>query len=86
MNVVKQSPLAYVPLDATWSHWAIYGDGDLLDVIPERDAERAERFIEKNREIFASIRIHRARENIVGEFEIQQTRCHTVQGVKEVEG
>jgi len=78
----RTSHWKYLPLNEKWSHWAIYGDDELLDVIPDIHAVRAERFIEKNREIFHRIRIFRARLVSENEFEIQRKRGHVLPGLK----
>ena len=68
--------LASVPsLDREWSHWAIYGDHELLDIVPEVEEVRARRLVERNRDLFEQVWVHRARQ--VGpedEFEIQEGR------------
>jgi hypothetical protein len=73
---MKRRPLRPLPsLDRDWSHWAIFGDDQRLDVVPESEIVHALRVIESNRDRYEAIFVYRARPlGTLKEFEIQEGR------------
>ena len=73
---MKRQPLRPLPsLDRDWSHWAIFGDEQRLEVVPESEVARALRVIESNRDQYEAIFVYRARlSGTPEEFEIQEGR------------
>lgn len=73
---MKRQLLRPLPsLDRDWSHWAIFGDEQRLDIVSESEVTRALDMIESNRDRYESIFVCRARlSDTPGEFEIQEGR------------
>jgi len=76
---MTRPPLRPLPsLDDTWSHWAIFGGDQRLDVVAADDVARALRIIEENRDRYAAIFVHRARSSAAGDFEVQKRRRYQI--------
>ena len=77
---MKKQPLQPLPsLDRDWSHWAIFGDDQRLDVVSESEVVRALRVIKSNRDRYEPIFVYRARPSgTPGNFEIQEGRRYQI--------
>jgi hypothetical protein len=77
---MKRQPLRPLPsLDRDWSHWAIFGNDQQLDVVSESELVHALRVIESNRDQYEAIFVYRARlSGVPGEFEIQEGRRYQI--------
>jgi hypothetical protein len=73
---MKRRSLRPLPsLDRDWSHWAIFGDDQPLDVLPGSEVVHALRVIESNQDRYEAIFVYRARPSSTPEeFEIQEGR------------
>jgi hypothetical protein len=73
---MKRRSLRPLPsLDRDWSHWAIFGDDQQLDLLPESEVVPALRMIESNRDRYEAIFVYRAHPSSTPEeFEIQEGR------------
>ena len=77
---MKRQALRSLPsLDRDWSHWAIFGDDQELDVVSESEVVHALRVIKSNRDRYEAIFVYRARSSgTPGEFEIQEGRRYQI--------
>ena len=55
-------------LDATWTHWWLEGDGQLIAVFKGSMLAKAIDFIEENFDAFVSIKAYRARVDFDGQI------------------